>query len=187
MHGNRAWVDAGFHSLSEVYLPDLDINHVVTPASSAPMATRRGVRDLRVGDVVALRVDTLYTPYGDMQLQPLEVDESTQLRARWSLLVDSHASGALVPGRVLNQCRGGYAVGVAGFVGLLPYHRAAPETIKRVGELQSFYIERVDQAKRFLQLADVRLFPKGAPGKRGVSASGGRSGQSTDAGGAAEQ
>jgi hypothetical protein len=50
-----------------------------------------------------------------------------------------------VQGRVLNDCPGGYAVGLAGHVALLPYSQATTATVQRVGQQQEFYITRMDR------------------------------------------
>ncbi len=52
----HAYVDTGFHSLSEVPRADLRVQHVQRPHASAPLAQRRGTSDVRCGDVVRLKV-----------------------------------------------------------------------------------------------------------------------------------
>lgn len=75
-----------------------------------------------------VKIEALYTPYGDMQLQPSQQEAGLELSSRWAALAERAAAGQPVQGRVLNQCRGGYAVGVAGFVGLLPYAQVRTDT-----------------------------------------------------------
>ncbi len=158
---DRIHVDAGYHAISEVYRPEVNVTHITTPSASAPLAERLGLSDIRVGDVIKVRararvcvcrsthlcvclcpytcastracmcacvcvraqvkVEELYTPYGDMQLAAVQQDVTAELHARWTALAERALKGEPVQGRVLNQCTGGYAVGVAGFVGLLPY------------------------------------------------------------------
>ena len=58
--------------------------------------------------------------------------------------------------QVLNDCPGGYAVGIAGFVALLPYSRAKPETVEDVGSSQTFEIVSMDDARKRIVVGDFR-------------------------------
>lgn len=125
-------------------------------AAAAALAGREGLTDIRPGDVVALRVEALFTPFGDMALAAAETDADTRRAAAWRELSDAKASRRPVLGRVLNACTGGYAVGVGGLVALLPYGRFTLETVSAVGVLQEFLVEVVDQQRGLLAVADVR-------------------------------
>lgn len=75
---DRVYVDAKFHSLSELYRPDLGLSHVHTPGPNAPLASRTGTSDVRIGDIVKVSRDTahqhgqpkdvLHLPSIDMQM-----------------------------------------------------------------------------------------------------------------------
>ena len=58
-----------------------------------------------------------------------------------------------VSGRLLNSVPGGYAVGVAGFVGFCPYAACSLAVASRVGLLQPFLIDHLDPA----QMGQFRL------------------------------
>ncbi len=115
-----------------------------------------------------MQVDALYTPYGDMQLEPAQQDARLQRHALWAALAEVARRGQPVKGRVLNACRGGYAVGVAGFVGLLPYARASAATCQRLGVLQEFFVERVDATRQTFVVSDARV----PAGRRGAARGG---------------
>ncbi|KAJ9531687.1 hypothetical protein QJQ45_021832 [Haematococcus lacustris] len=158
----HVYLDTGFHSHSEVPLSELDVSHVIRPAVGAPLADRDSLADLRKGDVVRVRIKELFTPYGDMQLEAVHQELSITQNCTWAEISAKASEGRPVFGRVLNQCPGGYAVGVAGFVGLLPYSRTTPATAQRVGELQPFFIESAEDGRRRLVLRDARLPARGA-------------------------
>lgn len=67
-----------------------------------------------------------------------------------------------VYGRVLNECAGGAAVAVAGFVALLPSALASEASLDpcMLGQLQQFHIESLDAARNRLTLRDVSRGPK---------------------------
>lgn len=62
---SHVYVDAGLHSISPLPRGDLDVSHVLDPVASAPLAERESLQDLRVGDVVKVRIEETYTPYGE--------------------------------------------------------------------------------------------------------------------------
>jgi hypothetical protein len=168
-------VDPGFYGVSEVPLSELSVAHVVHgaqgaegaahgagaggqagPGSSSAPSQRDAIDDIRPGDTLRLRVDALYTPYGDMQLEPEQADAGAGRRRVWAELRAARVDGRPVSGRVLNACSGGYAVGVAGLVGLLPYNRCTAETAARVGQLAQFLVEAVDEGRGRLMLGDPK-------------------------------
>lgn len=164
----QVFVDPGYHNVSELPRGQLDVGHVHSPAPGSPLSARSGMQDLRVGDVIRVKVDSTYTPYGDMQLETVQQDPELRLRVVWKQIAEAQSAGKPVFGRVLNQCQGGYAVGVAGVVALLPYSRATAATAQRVGELLPFYVEVVDQRRQRLVLRDAKL-PRDRLGRLGVA------------------
>jgi len=157
MTKEHVYLDTGFHGMSEMRREDLDVSHVQVPSAHVPLSTRAGLSDIRVGDVLRVCVDSLYTPYGDMQLMPAKQDAGAQRRLLWRVLGAQKNAAEPVMGRLLNQCPGGYAVGVAGFVALLPYARAATETVQRVGTLERFFIDQMDSTQQTMTLVDARI------------------------------
>jgi ribosomal protein S1 len=94
-----------------------------------------------------------------MQLAPVQQDPSLKRRVVWEELRAAAASGSTVQGRVLNQCPGGYAVGVSGFVALLPYAQATTDVSQRVGTLSAFYIADINDNAQRLVVRDASLGP----------------------------
>jgi ribosomal protein S1 len=94
-----------------------------------------------------------------MQLAPVQQDPNLKRRVVWEELSAAAASGATVQGRVLNQCPGGYAVGVSGFVALLPYAQATTGVSQKVGALSTFYISSITDKAQRLVLRDASLGP----------------------------
>jgi ribosomal protein S1 len=90
------------------------------------------------------------------QVEAVPADTSQNQSPVWRELEDSRGKRTPVQGRVLNACAGGYAVGVAGIVALLPYGRFTMETVRRVGTLQPFVVESVNEQRRLLVVADVK-------------------------------
>ena len=138
------------------------------PSSSSlplPPLLRAGPSDVRVGDVLRFHVEHLTGPYGDATLAAEPRPRPAAARAAaWSAVLAAAgaertrlsptrdpsapplpplpSTGKVVYGRVLNALPtgGGYAVGVAGVVGFLPFSAAAPSTGARVGVLQRFRV-----------------------------------------------
>lgn len=151
----RVLVDTGFTGLSEVSRNDLTIAHIHTEDNQLPM--RHFTSDIRPGDTLRLRVDRVYTPYGDMQLSVVKCDMDQQRRAIWLELRRRMEQQQSISGRVLNECPGGFAVGVAGFVAVLPVALAATATTKLVGIKQDFLVVAMDNARQRITLRDPRL------------------------------
>ncbi|KAG2433035.1 hypothetical protein HXX76_008762 [Chlamydomonas incerta] len=149
----RVVVDTGYNGVAEVPRADVSIAHVHTADGVAP--ARPTTSDVRPGDLLRLRVDAPFTPYGDMQLTAVREDSEFKRRLAWGELRRAMEAGQPVSGRVLNDCVGGFAVGVAGFVALLPSAMAARDTTQRVGSLQSFRIMAMDEARRRITLRDA--------------------------------
>ena len=83
-------------------------------------------------------------------------------------------------GRVLNPVWGGWAVGIAGYVGQLPFRHALATRCSQVGVLQDFFVTGSDAATRSFTLchADLaeriamgeELSPPGGPGGQAIGA-----------------
>ncbi|KAF5827698.1 hypothetical protein DUNSADRAFT_195 [Dunaliella salina] len=153
----RVFVDPGFHSITEVPRADLDVSHVQEAAPGQALEARESTNDLRVGDVVCVRIDAPYTPYGDMQVEAVRQDPALKKLALWRELEAAWRTKQPVFGRVLNQCPGGYAVGISGFVALLPYARATTAAIMRIGELHPFFIDTLNEQQQMLVVRDSML------------------------------
>ncbi|GIL97006.1 hypothetical protein Vretimale_2728 [Volvox reticuliferus] len=153
--GMRVLVDTGFAGISEVPRSDVTVAHVLTADGQLPV--RLFTTDVRPGDLLRLRVDCVYTPYGDTQLSAIKVDIEQQRRVIWGELQRRMEQQKLIGGRVLNECPGGFAVGVAGFVASLPAALAATATAKLVGVRQEFQIIAMDSARQRITLRDPRL------------------------------
>ncbi|MEW5299339.1 MAG: hypothetical protein WDW36_002365 [Sanguina aurantia] len=154
----RVYVDPGFYGVSEVPREELTLGHILSsPECSTQAADRLGLRDVRVGDVVKVRVDEVFTPYGDMQLEATRPDPEMRRRLIWRELTRLMQAGKAVEGRVLNDCPGGFAVGVAGFVALLPYSRTRSEAAQKIGVLQPFLIMSLDEQRSRIVLKDARM------------------------------
>jgi ribosomal protein S1 len=148
-------VDPGFYGLTEIPKSKLSLSQLHTEDGQIPK-DRSSACDIRSGDILSVRVDSLFTPYGDMQLETVEFDPLLRSNAVWKELAAARASRTPVMGRVLNACTGGYAVGVAGLIALLPYGRFTVRTITAVGVLQPFLVEVADMNRGLLTVADVQ-------------------------------
>ncbi|EFJ48693.1 hypothetical protein VOLCADRAFT_117442 [Volvox carteri f. nagariensis] len=155
VNAKRVLVDTGFTGLSEVPRDDVTIAHVYTDDGQLP--ARMSTADIRPGDLLRLRVDCVYTPYGDMQLTAVKGDREQQRRVVWGELQRRMEQQTLVSGRVLNECPGGFAVGVAGFVAILPAALAATSTSRLVGVRQDFRIIAMDNVRQRITLQDPKL------------------------------
>ena len=163
-------VDPGYYGITAVAARDLGMPQLYK-ASGAPLSPRGGGRPvLRRGSYLKLRLGQLFTPSGDVQLEPVRVAPDVRRKLVWSELREAMRRGSPVRGRVLNPCLGGYAVGVAGYVALLPSKQASMDNINRIGAEQQFYIHRMDEKTRRIELSNY------------ADASGGGGGGSADVG-----
>lgn len=117
------------------------------PSSSSAPRLRRGA-------LVKVRIGQTFTPFGDVELRPVRAKRDVPLKLVWEELRACMERGAPVRGRVLNACAGGYAVGVAGFVALLPSRQASINNIQSIGTLQQFYVHRMDWRRRRIELSN---------------------------------
>jgi ribosomal protein S1 len=153
-------VDTGFYGVSEVNRAEVNLAHLLAPSGSDKseiIRSRATITDLRPGDKVGVRIQATFTPFGDMQLAGVgnQSQESVSQNILWRDLEACMYQGRPVEGRVLNACPGGYAVGVGGFVGLLPYgsFKKSPHMVKAVGVLQKFLVTHVNEERKQLRLA----------------------------------
>jgi hypothetical protein len=178
-------VDPGYYGLSAVATEDLGALQLYS-AAGAPLPAgdaAAGAR-LRRGSYLRLRLGRLFTPYGDVQLDPLRVRPEVRRKLVWGELRERMSRGSPVWGRVLNPCAGGYAVGVAGYVALLPSQQASIHNIQAIGTLQQFYIHRMDERARRIELSNYADSGAGGGGGGGIGGGGGGPGGAADGGGA---
>ncbi|KAG2484828.1 hypothetical protein HYH03_016395 [Edaphochlamys debaryana] len=161
---SRVIVDTGYNGVAELPRADVTIAHIYTEDGLPP--PRSSTSEVLPGDVLRLRVDATYTPYGDMQLTAVREDTTAQRRLVWDELTRAMEGRKRVVGRVLNECQGGYAVGVAGFVALLPAAFAGTATVQRVGEAQEFEVVAMNRARQLITLRDPSLDLRGPRGGR---------------------
>lgn len=96
----RVYVDPGFFGVSEIPRDELTLGHILSsPEGSTQAADRLSLRDVRVGDVVKVRVDEVFTPYGDMQLEATKPDPEMRRRLVWRELTRLMQAGKAVEGR----------------------------------------------------------------------------------------
>ncbi len=61
------FVDPGFFGVSEVPRSEVGLGHLLTPDGQLP-ADRTSASDIRPGDTISVQIDSLFTPFGDMQV-----------------------------------------------------------------------------------------------------------------------
>jgi hypothetical protein len=153
----------------------------LAPSTAAAAADRR----LKRGDLARVRFGAAFTPYGDVQVDAWRAPAAGREARVWAELDECMRSGVPVWGRVLNPCSGGYAVGVAGFVALLPSNQARAAAVSNVGALQRFYVHRMNARRRFIELSSAAplasfsgFFRRTGRSDRGGSSGGGAGGES---------
>ncbi len=144
-------VDPGFFGLSVIDRKELGTNQAYTE-DGQPIFRADGTSRVRPGEYVRLRLSRWFTPYGDMQLEPVRTSPEVRKKLVWEELRACSERGRPVKGRMLNACKGGYAVGVAGYVALLPHGQAVSESISNIGGLQQFYIHKMDDRRKLIEL-----------------------------------
>jgi hypothetical protein len=147
-------VDPGYYGLSSIALCDLGAPQLFT-ADGKPLVRRDGKAPaLRRDSFLKVRLGQQFTPYGDVQLEPVRVRPEVRRKLVWGELRERMSRGSPVWGRVLNPCAGGYAVGVSGYVALLPSRQASMQNIQAIGALQQFYIHRMVDNLRRIELSN---------------------------------
>jgi hypothetical protein len=184
-----AVLDPGYYGLSVLPKAALGGAAAYTKRGS-PRAAGAGPGGLRPrrGDLLRVRLGALFTPYGDVALEPVRVAPDVRRKLVWRELEGRMSRGSPVWGRVLNPCAGGYAVGVAGYVALLPSRQASIQNIQAIGALQQFYVHRMDARRKRVELSNYADGGGGggAGGGGGLGVSGGGSGGGGGAPGGSE-
>lgn len=95
-----------------------------------------------------------------LQVDAHRINPEVRQKHIWDDFQRCLASQQPVSGRVLNECSGGYAVGVSGYVALLPSNLSSEASRQNVGVLQEFHVEKVDKDSGTLVLRDLSLGAK---------------------------
>jgi hypothetical protein len=141
---------------------ELNIGAVVS--SVEPLEDRETDSDVRRGDTFIFRIQEDKCPVGGVWIVPDHPHESIQERA-WNEIVESFTQGRIIRGRVLNTLPSGFAVGIAGYVGLMPIYASDPRKVRRLGTLQEFVLTRVLQDETFF-VAHVGMEGRPAPSQQ---------------------
>ncbi len=149
--GRGVLLDPQFFGINTIEFADLAGSELYDARGEPKQGEAAG--HMQPGDHVKVKLTHRYTPFGDMQLEPSRLTDESKMRLIWQELGAAQRAGRPVQGRVLNACRGGYAVGVAGFVALLPYTRTLPDTARKIGVLQEFYVTKMDEGKQLMLLS----------------------------------
>jgi len=153
--GQAVIVDPGYYGLSVVASEELGAVQLYTARGEAlPARDAAGATKLKRGSYLRLRLGQLFTPYGDVQLEAVRVRPQVRRKLVWGELKERMSRGSPVWGRVLNPCANGYAVGVAGYVALLPSKQASINNIQAIGTLQQFYVHKMDERNRLIELSN---------------------------------
>ena len=152
-------VDPGYFSLVEVHRSDLasalSYKADGTPIVRDPSLVRPGAKGSRfkAGEFVKVRLSDLLTPFGDVQLDPVQVSPEVRDKLVWQELEARMRKGVRVQGRILNrtstrdggQIVHGCAVGVAGYVGFVQDGHMPLTAKNKIGTLQHFYVRALDR------------------------------------------
>jgi hypothetical protein len=157
--GRGVVLDPQFFGINTIDFADLAGSELYDARGELKQGEEAG--HMQPGDFVKVKLTHMYTPFGDMQLEPSRLTDESKMRLIWQELGATQRAGRPVQGRVLNACRGGYAVGVAGFVALLPYTRTLPDTARKIGVLQEFYVTKMDEGKQLMLLSCTPPAPSG--------------------------
>jgi ribosomal protein S1 len=113
--------------------------------------------DIRLGDRFVFRIQELKTPLGGIWLEPERRRGPKLLAAVWAELQKHYEQQIPVGGRILNDLPAGYAVGIAGVVGVLPWSTVQedgvdPQLCRKLGTLQPFLVQKCDAVRQDLQV-----------------------------------
>jgi hypothetical protein len=161
-------LDPGYYGLSALAVRDLGAPQAYTPAGEPLRERDEGAAHaLARGRHVKVRLGRLFTPYGDVELEPTRMRPDVRRKLVWDYLVRCKNGGRPVAGRVLNPCPGGYAVGVAGYVALLPSKHASIDNIRAIGRLQEFHIHHMSSRGRgrVIELSNIPRAGGGGGGR----------------------
>jgi hypothetical protein len=165
MNGRKVIIDPQFFGLNMLDQDDLAGTELYDQYGNPKQGVNAGL--MHPGDYIKVKLTHLYTPYGDMQLEPSRLTDESKMKLIWQELSQAQAAGTPVQGRVLNACKGGYAVGVAGFVALLPYSKCLPDTAQKIGVLQEFFIMKMDEARQVMLISCTKPPAAGSSGSSG--------------------
>lgn len=152
----RVWLDPGYYGINMLERREIRTSQVYNAAGKP--VPGQSADTVRPGDYLRVRLGSFFTPYGDMQLEPYSTGPDARHKLVWEELAAAKDSRQPVYGRVLNSCNGGYAVGVSGYVALLPYNKSSLETVQKIGVLQPFYVHSI--RGNLLTLSDMKFKPK---------------------------
>eukprot|EP00887_Chlorella_sp_A99_P004001 scaffold11.g4001.t1 len=113
--------------------------------------------EVRVGDILRVYLEEAFTPESDSIVGSRQAAVELRHQAVWKELEARMRDKQTVKGRILNQLAGGYSVGIGGLVAFCPAHYCAPQTAKRVGELQDFRILVMKKHRNNVTVADARV------------------------------
>lgn len=124
------------------------VSDLATPKDTK-VEPRQHAHDIRVGDRFIFRIQELKCPLGSIWLEPHRRSKQDLEAAVWEELKRHHTTNEPVSGRILNDVNGGFAVGIAGVVAMLPWdavrqHGAGRELCKRLGSLQPFIVSNMN-------------------------------------------
>ena len=130
--------------MQELFVKDLQVE---PGAVMGP--PRMHAHDIRLGDRFVFRIQELKSPLGGIWLEPERKRRSERMDAVWTELAKHYATQVPVGGRILNDVSRGFAVGIAGVVGLLHWDSISEDGIdqrlcQKLGTLQPFLVTRLD-------------------------------------------
>ena len=101
-----------------------------------------------VGDSKTFFLNQIETPDGDIIMNaPRRRSYST--KERWKSIEHSCVTGSFVMGRLLNAVKGGFSVGLAGFVGFVPNSQLWEERVRPfIGSVLAYKVLRTDFSKK---------------------------------------
>jgi ribosomal protein S1 len=153
--------------MQELFVKDLLL------APGKPRTPRLHAHDIRLGDRFVFRIQELKSPLGGIWLEPERTTRAAMKDAVWAELLKHYASQQPVGGRILNDSFKGFAVGIAGVVGLLQWSTIQedaidPKLCRKLGTLQPFLITKIDRKMNELVVRFAtghRQWPGGALGR----------------------
>lgn len=150
----KVLVDPGYFGFCSFPKDALSVDQIYNPQKD--LLDRAGKSDVRPGDMLKFRLSEFFSPYGEMHLEPLKTRGDAQSKMVWEELRDAMTQRRKVQGRILNPCKEGYAVGIAGYVALYKHNTKAgfesAQKVRKVGVLQDFYIRDMDEVRKIIYL-----------------------------------
>jgi ribosomal protein S1 len=129
-------------------MQELFVKDLLTEPGKA-RTPRMHAHDIRLGDRFVFRIQELKSPLGGIWLEPERKNRAALIDAVWAELQKHYATQQPVGGRILNPVQKGYAVGIAGVVGLLHFNTLHQDGIdmtlmRKLGTLQPFVVSKVE-------------------------------------------